>query len=275
MAQNHFFNESKLDWNVQIEPVTVKNQIVESHKALVRSDNDRILTIHKESYNPFDNVEMLKLYESLANVSGFNPSGFMEAKGGNVILGYLKNDQGTQTINGHEVNEFLVIGNTHDGSKGIFVGTSSQMIRCMNQWGKIVKSNVIKHTKNNQIKISELQRAFEIYFKDKEKTNEIFTKMAKINIDADILEALTLRLFEADTKHEKISTRKQNQMDDFSASVRQETNDLGMNLFGFFNSVTHYTTHVTNQKEVVFGNLTGTNEKLNTRAFNLALELVH
>jgi len=218
---------------------------------------------------------MLKMYETLANVSGFNPTGFMEAKGGNVVLGYLQNNQGTQTINGHDVNEFLVLGNTFDGSKGIFVGTSSQMIRCMNQWGKIVKSNIIKHTKNNGFKIEELQKAYEVYFKDKEKTNEIFAKMAKINIDADILEALTLRLFEADTKHEKVSTRKTNQMDAFSTSVAKETADLGMNLFGFFNSVTHYTTHQTNQKETVFGNLTGTNEKLNSRAFELALEMVH
>jgi hypothetical protein len=271
MARHEFFKGSELDWEVNVQPVLVGGIETTSYKGLTRSDNGLILDIHKESYNPFLNKDLIELYENIANVSGFAPMGFQEAKDGRMILGYLQNQSDTTQM-GHKVNEYLVIGNSHDGSKGTFLGSSSLMIRCMNQFGRILRTDIVKHTVNRDLKLDAIKRNFEIYFEAKLKENDIYNKLAKVSIDSDLLEALTLRLFDIEER-EGASTRKLNQIEKFDLSVRTETSELGLNLFGFFNSVTHYTTHATNQKETVFGNLIGTNESLNTKAYKMVLEM--
>jgi hypothetical protein len=62
-------------------------------------------------------------------------------------------------------------------------------------------------------------------------------------------------------------------MIDFQNSINIETADLGNNLFGLFNSVTHYTTHKL-KNENTFGNLFGTANKINEKAYDLVLELI-
>lgn len=269
MSRHYFATQTDLLWDVNPTEIKVNDEVIKSHYALVRNDDKTVLDIHKDSYNPFYNVEFRSLMDDLQKITGFENLTFQEFKGGKTVLGYLENTQNTQ-INGLNVNKFLVLGNTHDGSKGIFLGTSDIMLRCMNQFGHIVKSNVIKHTKNNQVKIDELKRAYEVYFKQVEQQDELFSKIAKINIDKDLMEALTKRLFDVEN-NEEISTRKTNQIFDFNESLLKETKDLGQNLFGYFNGVTHYTTHKLNG-ENTFGNLFNTANKINMKALELVTE---
>ena len=212
MARNYFAKETDLTWDVKPSEIIVNNQIVKSHYALVRSDNNNVLEIHKDSYNPFYNIEFRSLLDDLQKITGFEELTYQEFKEGKVVLGYLKNNQKDVSINGFNVDQYLVLGNTHDGTKGIFLGTSEIMLRCMNQFGRIVKSNVIKHTKNNFTKIDELKRAYEIYFSQLETLKDTYKKMKQVSIDPILIEAITKRIFEVETTQE-ISTRKLNQIE--------------------------------------------------------------
>lgn len=271
MAINYFATETNLEWDVKPCDIIINEKIVPTHYGLVRDDTNEVMEIHKNSYNPFYNAEFRSLLDDLQKISGFDNLTYQEFKGGKVVLGYLENNKTDVKVNGFDINKYLVLGNSHDGSKGIFLGTSEIMLRCMNQFGKIVKSDVIKHTKNNFSKIDDLKRAYEVYFRETEKQVEMYCKMNKINIDSKLIEMFTKNLFEAN--EEKISTRKENIMIDFQNSINIETADLGNNLFGLFNSVTHYTTHKL-KNENTFGNLFGTANKINQKAYDLVLELI-
>ena len=270
---NPFATDSNLNWDVVKSPIIVNEKEVPSHFALTRNDNSNILQIHKESYNPFMNIEFRKLLDEMQKITGFENIKFQEYKQGNIVLGYLENNQ-TQTlnVNGFNVDKYLVLGNSHDGSKGIFLGTSEIMLRCMNQFGRIVKNNVIKHTKNNSHKIDELKKAYESYFKELEVMTEVYAKMQKVHIDKGLIESLTKRLFDV-KENEEISTRKSNQIFDFNNSVSKEMGELGQNGFGFFHAITHYTTH-TLKGENSFGNLFGTANNMNEVGLELVMELI-
>lgn len=271
---HHFATTTDLLWDVKATDIIVNGIVAPDNYALVRTDNSKILEIHKESYNPFYNIEFRSLMDELQKITGFENLTYSEFKGGNVVLGYLENNSKENIqVNGFDVNKYLVLGNSHDGSKGIFLGTSEIMLRCMNQFGAILKSNVVRHTKNNFSRIEDLKRAYETYFKETEKTIEIYAKMQKINIDQSLIDMVTKRLFDIDNTEEKISTRKENQIIDFQASIASETKDLGNNMFGLFHAVTHYTTHKLKGENVV-GNLFGTANKMNEKGYKAIAELV-
>lgn len=269
-------NSTELNWDVKpTEIYHGDKQIINGNYALIRSDNQKVLEIHKDSYNPFYNVEFKALLDDLQKISGFENLTYSEFKEGKIVLGYLQNNSTNECkVNGFDVNKYLVLGNSHDGSKGIFLGTSEVMIRCTNAFGQILKSNVIKHTKNNFRRIDELKQAFEVYHKQNEILANLYVKMNKISIDQSLIDMVTKRMFDVDNNEEKqISTRKDNQILDFHNSIKTETNDLGNNVFGLFHGMTHYTSHKLKGENVV-GNLFGTASKMNEKGFQAIRELV-
>lgn len=270
--RNYFGTTTELDWEAQKADIIVNDMIAPKNYALVRSDNNAILDIHKNSYNPFPNSDFKKYLDELQKITGFDNLSYQEYKGGKVILGYLENNTSNVKVNGFDVDKYLILGNTHDGSKGTFIGTSEIMLRCMNQFGKIVTQNVIRHTKNSYTRLDELKNAYELYFKQTEALDELYVKMNKIHVDSSLLEALTQRLFDAENK-EEISTRKANQILLFKDSYATESKDLGENLFGFFHATTHYTTHKVDT-ENVFGNIFGTQNKLNERSLEIICDVM-
>lgn len=268
---NHFAQETDLLWDVTKQPVIINGNEIDSHYALIRDDNSKVIEIHKQSYNPFFNKEFRLLLDEMQKITGFENMKYQQFKDGNIVLGYLENTNDVK-VNGFNVNKYLVLGNSHDGTKGIFLGTSEIMLRCLNQFGKIVRNNVIKHTKNNSSKIDDLKKAYESYFMELEVMTKTYAKMHNVSIDKTLMESLTKRLFDV-KENEEISTRKTNQIFDFNTSLAKETKELGMNAFGFFHATTHYTTHVLKGENVV-GNLFGTANTLNHKAMSLVMELV-
>jgi hypothetical protein len=65
----------------------------------------------------------------------------------------------------------------------------------------------------------------------------------------------------------EMSTRKQNIVNDLWKSIDKETLALGDNLFGLFNGITHYATHIRQSKETTFGNALGSLARINNEAF--------
>lgn len=272
MARNYFATETNLDWELKRETIQVNGNSIDSHFALTRSDSGKVLQLHKNSYVPFFNSDFKRLLEDMQKITGFENLKYQEFKDGNIILGYLKNDKDEISVNGFRIDKYMVLGDTRDGSKGTFLGKCEEMIRCLNQYGSIIKSNIIKHTKNSYHRLDELKMAYEQYFMELEAQEKLFKSLSEISIDKNLMESLTKRLFDV-KENEEISIRKSNQMFEFGNSLAKETADLGKNAFGFFHATTHYTTHVLKGENVV-GNLFGTANAMNQKALNLVSELV-
>lgn len=276
--------ESALNWEVETKSIFLNQEPTDNpvytkckdYLAVTRNDTKSILHIAKKSYTPTSNGTFKKLAIDLSNYSGWDIVGYNEFSGGKKILAYLKNNNLRTLSSGFEFQDYLVIGNGHDGTTPLFVGTTNIMLRCQNQFSKIIKNKntkVVYHTKNQEAKIHDLRDFFEAYFLEVEDLYSDYETLSKVKISKEIIDSLVNRLVKVDEVEEKLSTRKQNLITSINHSIERECNDIGYNLFGLLNGITHYTTHVFKGKNVV-GNYFGSANKMNNEAFEFVSEFI-
>jgi Domain of unknown function (DUF932). len=260
---------SSLAWEIQTERIkTESGLILPDYKVISRNDNGTVLNVAKQSYTPTPNSRMIEVVEKLQDCTGMKLAGYDEFKDGKIILSYLQAEENTKLMD-WDMKNYMVIGNSHDGTTSFFIGTSDVMIRCMNQFSSVSQKMKAYHSKNNDLKIEQILRYFQTYQQEKLEVEQKMEKMQKVKIDEKIIIALTEKLFRMETGQEEVSTRKANLVESFRESVKRETGDLGMNLFGLFHGVTHYTTHVS-KSEKVFGNVIGHSSIMNKQAMEFA-----
>src|SRR5436189_3197686 len=261
--------QSSLNWEIKTEEImTASGLIIPDYKVISRDDNGTLLNVAKSTYTPTPNSRQIEVTERLSEMTGMKIAGYDEFKDGKIILSYLQAEENTKLMD-WDMKNYMVIGNSHDGTTSFFIGTSDLMNRCMNQFSSVSQKMKAYHSKNNDVKIDQLLRYFQTYQQERLEVDQKMERMQKVKIDEKIIVALTERLFKMDSEEEKISTRKANLVESFRESVSRETADLGMNLFGLFHGVTHYTTHVS-KAEKVFGNVIGHGSIMNKQAMEFA-----
>jgi hypothetical protein len=275
------FKES-LGWEVERHtPFTITNSGLyvpeEKYVALKRSDTLETLSLFRDTYTETKNRTFEEHARQLADASGYELEGFAEFRGGTKVLAYLKaTDDLVAQYLGLKSENYLVFGNSHDGTTPLFVGSVNILLRCYNQWGRVMQGLKIRHTKNHNYKVDmfiDLVRGFRT---EKEQEAIIFQKMSEIKIDRGILDALANRLLNIDetkvAEGDILSVRKGNTKVAFMDSLNKETADLGMNLWGAFNGITHYTTHTKSSTDT-YGNLLGGNMKFNSDGLSFLMEV--
>ncbi len=264
-----------ITWDVQLKNICIEGEtdVIENQHALVRDDNKKVLSVFKHSYKPCLNKDFTATAERISNLTKFQIEGYQEINNGKRVLAYLKNNDPNFRLVGEPVDDYMVIGNSHDGSTSLFLGNSNTIIRCMNQFGSIMQNLRIRHTASMDQKLELAIADIEEYFRKVERMGKTFEKFREIKIDKNIIHALTERLFDLDHNHE-ISDRKAAKMLDFKESVDQEIDALGTNFWGLFNGVTHFTTHKVSSKNPTLGNFWGQSGKMNDQAMKFGLEML-
>ncbi len=249
----------------------------EGYTALKRNDNGDTLYITRKTYTETKNSTFMEYTHKLSEASGFAVEGFAEFDGGKKVLGYLRSTEDfVHKYLGLKSENYLVFGNSHDGSTPLFVGSVNFLLRCSNQYGRIMKGLKVRHTKNHDFRVEEFIRLVASFQAEKEAEAIMLQKMSQIKIDAKILDSLANRLLkidetkmkEGDILHPVTGRNKANLMD----SLLKETSDLGMTLFGAFNGITHYCTH-TKKSTDAYGNILGGNMKFNEQGLLICSEI--
>jgi len=247
------------------------------YTALKRSDNGDTLYLTRKTYTETKNSSFMEYTHKLSEASGFAIEGYAEFDGGRKVLSYLRSEEDfVHKYLGLKSENYLVFGNSHDGSTPLFVGSVNFLLRCSNQYGKIMKGLKIRHTKHHDFRVEEFIRLVASFQAEKEAEAIMLQKMAEIKIDESILDALANRLLnidetqikEGEILHPFTGRRKAALMD----SLTKETSDLGMTLFGAFNGVTHYSTH-TKKSTDAYGNILGGNMKFNEQGLLICNEI--
>lgn len=265
-----------LSWEVKEVPVTLGGTTTEfkNFKGLVRSDNDGQLHIAKKSYSPLFNSDFVSTLEKLSEVTGMPIEGYNDFNGGKRVLGFLRNNQENFKIGGYDAKDFLLLGNSHDGSSSIYFGTSDELIRCTNQWSRILATIKIRHSANKQNKIDQVIMQIENNFKERKLYFENLERFGEIKVDSKVICQLVDSLLDIQDRSD-ISTRKENQLREIEDSIATEMKDLGVNMFGLFNGITHYTTHKAEPKKGnSFGNVFGKQGEFNEKVYEFGLNLI-
>lgn len=277
-----------INWEIVEQPVFYgQNPYTQSdaYKAILRQDENgsqhKPFTISKNSYNPPSIAEFKQYVNELQEITEFSFEGFQTYGNGVDVFGYLKNNGKLKKIVGHEMEEYMLVGVSFDGSKSFFVGSVNNLLRCKNQFGLISRTWKVKNTAGRHVRTEELFLSFESYIQEQKELHENFERFAQVKISPALIEKATRYLLEIkqEDKLTQLSSRKQNQYLALTSSLQRETKDLGMNLWGLFNGVTHYTTHKLEKKEAeknVFGNVIGDiRTKLNKETYQNALSLTN
>jgi hypothetical protein len=247
----------------------------DQYVALKRSDNGSTLHLTNATYTETKNATFVDYAHKLSEASGYALEGFAEFREGEKVLAYLKaTDDMVMKHLGLPSENYLVFGNSHNGTTPVFVGSVNILLRCHNAWGRVMQGLKVRHTKHQDFRIEmfiDLVRGFR---EEKEREAMQLKKLSEIEIDHTILDAIANRLLNIDEKllkGELLPTSTGRRKADLMDSFTKETSDLGMNLFGAFNGVTHFTTHKKFSTDA-YGNLLGGNQKITDDAFKICNE---
>ena len=266
-----------LEWDIIEKPIFSNNKQIIGYKGIFRSDNDKLLNVAKASYTPTRNEKLIEITEKLNEITGFPIENYYDVDGGKKILAFLKCTESIQVC-GYEFKDYLMIGNSFDGSTGFFIGNSSMMVRCENRFSKNFRQLQVNHTKNNSLRVDGLVQYFDMFMNQRKRLFENMERFSEVKIDDSIKKALVERLTRMNDEEKlgnELSTRKTNIISNINYSIDRECADLGDNAFGLFNGITHYTTHIKNSKNNAFGNPFGSLNELNQTAFKFCNELVN
>ena len=249
----------------------------DSFKVIARDDNFKALSVMKKSYEPLFNRQFELIAEKMAEVSGFELLNFKEFKEGRIILANLKNTSDVEELFGKKIEDYMILGSSHDGSYPFFIGTAMVNVWCQNQFSKISRIAKVRHTSTSEVKRDALMADLEVYFKQRESILEHFTRFQKVEIPEELRKEAIHRIFEIkkeDMLEGKISTRKLNQMELVRGAYAIEAAEYGNTAYALFNAFTRYTTHTLESKDKVFGNFHGVPGWLNEKAYKVAEEIV-
>ena len=249
----------------------------DKYVALKRSDTLETLSLFRDTYTETKNCSFEDYARQLADASGYELEGFSEFRGGTKVLAYLKaTDDLVHQYLGLKSENYLVFGNSHDGTTPLFVGSVNILLRCYNQWGRVMQGLKVRHTKNHNYKVDMFIDLVKGFRAEKEQEAIIFQKLSEIKIDRGLLDSLANRLLNIDERKIKegdiLSSVTARNKIALMESFTKETSDLGMNLWGAFNGITHYTTHSKTSTDT-YGNLLGGNMKFNQQGLDLCMEV--
>ncbi len=272
--------EKTFNWEVIERPVVINGLEQSTKKALMRSDTGDILSIKSNRYRVFSNEKFEKLIDRLVKLSGFEFMGYEEFQNGKRILGFLRNTRPNLKLCGQDVKDYLVIGNSHDGSSKIFIGTSNYIFRCENQFTEKIRTYELTHIHELDFTDEGLIRLLDVYEHSRRNYYHSMEQLSLVPITNEMVKELVNKLLQTEqpdfAKREEdnrflMNIQMSNKERMFRESIVKETAALGNNLWGLFNGITHYATH--HIKSNSFLNSNGASLEFNQKGLDICLDL--
>lgn len=125
------FTQADLHWKINSRPVDVDGVRVPEYQALVRSDRGNTLAIHKQTYTPVQNAELLDMFCFLRDSATI--TNILQINGGRKI--YITADINVQgeVLPGDIVKRQLHVTNAHDGTCAFKAFFTDKRLWCMNE----------------------------------------------------------------------------------------------------------------------------------------------
>jgi hypothetical protein len=264
------------DWEIEQTPIyNEKGQAIAGYKAIWNNKSRQLLNVAKTTYTPTTNAEFWDMVTYISDVSGYKISSFGDIDGGRKVIAGLKKTEQSNMI-GLDFEEYIVLGNAHDYSSAFFVGSSHMMVRCSNMFTEQNKAMKAYHTTSHKSQLKQIKGILASYEAVRARQRQAYENFERTRIkteDKDKLIRHVLGIPAATPIHE-ISAIKNGQVLALNDSIRNECKDLGNNVLGLFQGVTHYTTHKMRVKEPVLNNTFGSPANANAKAYEFCQELI-
>lgn len=237
-----------LDWKVSKDPLfhKVNDQILEikNQYVNVRSSDGSALGIVGENYTILQNESAFQVLDSLlAEGLTFETGGSI--KSGKEVFALMKLPQ---IVIGQDdvTNNYILLSNSHDGSKAISFGLTQVRVVCNNTLTMALNSGAskllkIRHTKNAQSALIEAKEAINLVTAQIEGTRAIYEKMIKLDVTKESLENYFRIVTDIQEREVKDSKTLVKLFELYEGGIGQDK--LGNNLYRAYQAVTEYDTH--------------------------------
>lgn len=286
--EKKFLIEAGLDWKVVTETMqtTQTGVIVPKAVALFRDDNKSFLSVRGESYEVYQNEQLIDLLMKVSDQTGLklHKGGFF-GNGEKVFLQLKSTDF---NLGNDKIEGFITGVNSFDGTTSLAFGPSNITISCQNSFFAAFRElkTKVRHTKNMVIRIEDILKQLDKSLVEERNIFASIQKMSEHEFTPLHQDLVIRQLFDIKpnailTDEEQVSTYKRNRIELLNGSIANQTAEKGNTLWGLFSGVTHYTTHVMghednngdkdNNQEKLFGHY-GNRER---QIFQQMAELVH
>lgn len=282
-----------MDWLVDLQPLYLhrdgKAYPVDSHRAVVRTDTHEQLGVVGEDYHPTQNRELFEFADALVGQSAamYHTAGTI--RGGSRVWILAKLPTNLVVVPGDVLEQYLMIGSSHDGSMANTAGFTTTRVVCSNTFHAAIPGlkNMIKirHMRNVAERLEDARATLKIGVKYFEALGRKLQTLTTVTLN----EMTARKYFEAVfplTKNGKgeDSTRIKNTHETlaflFSEGRGNQLPGVKNTLWAALNAVTEYTDHVRGVKKdgVVRDSwaeaaLFGSGLHVKQRAFDVALEV--
>ena len=262
-----------LMWAVKKEELLLPNGLASGFYGVVRQDNSAVFSAVKDTYEIFQNWEVMEVATRVAEALGTTVEKAGLFDGG--AKSYIQIERPDFKVNGDTVKRWSTAINSFDGSTALRWGTQNLTISCKNTFWASYKAltTSIRHTRNMRSIIEQSLKALESIDKQDKTLFEIFTNMYHTPATENQVKKVIKLISGVDVNKkesvalEDYSTRKINIARELSTSIVTELASKGNTLWGLWSGVTHFTTHKASsenarEKSKLMGSLQRTDESV-------------
>lgn len=269
---------------VAVSPKLDAEPYATPYYGLFNSSNGHALNTCKEGYVVSQNAEVVELV--LRGMETFGET-LRVTKAGALHDGrkvfFQLGITGRNKIGREEIERFVTIIDSNDGSTGLSVGIGDMIMSCRNQFFKFYKKGEAKfrHTATLENKLKTMPLLIETALAESMKQMIVYKKFMRTKLTKNLADAMVKevlghdRVFTSFEDQAKKTSKAINHMDSLYASIDNQLADKGNNLFGLFSGVTHWTTHVKikpkRENGVEESLMTGSSYNANMLAYNFAI----
>jgi phage/plasmid-like protein (TIGR03299 family) len=179
---------AKLNWNVDLGPITAGGKEVEGYFAVLRSDTKDTLGVVQNRYKPIQNREVFEFADAIKNNSNAQASYDVAGAlfGGKKVFATLSLPKAT--FLGDDYQPYLFVYNSNDGSSSFKAGITNVRVICTNRITAMLNSAkrvwAIRHSHNAQSRIKEAVNSLMLASTYQEAFGEWAESMAASKVNA-------------------------------------------------------------------------------------------
>lgn len=131
MTSEEAIKEAGLDWKVKLVSVYTPDKLIAGRKAVVRETDGKVYNIVKDRYAPIQNQEAFTFFDSVvgAKEAIYHTAGSIREGAMVWALAKLNDSIG---IDGEQIDKYICLLNSHDGSSALKMFWTPVRVVCMN-----------------------------------------------------------------------------------------------------------------------------------------------
>lgn len=234
-----------LDWEVELEPVSNRYGEIPNRFSVVRQTDHRTFGIVGRDYKVINNVEAFAFFDQVVDSGEAKYETAGSLAGGQRVWITAKVGDDIE-ICGEKYKGFLLVSNSHDGSRAFRALTTMIRVVCANT--ETMALNAAKtswsltHKFTLEGKTGEARRALELSFAGQDAFAQEVERMLNIQVNADQFKAAVTAVLPKQKR--QLETNVSQLMGIFESETTVVDTDVKGTAWGAYNTFTYWTDHV-------------------------------